>query len=69
MRTCQNLDARTLDLHRRVAEKVRADPRLFDQAAATLKRWREMYSPHSLPYLAEWERLIGLGMRHACGWR
>jgi hypothetical protein len=62
MRTYPILDARTLDLHRRVAEKVRADPQLFDQAAETLKRWRNVSAPHSQPYLAEWARLMALGI-------
>jgi hypothetical protein len=62
MRTYPTLDARTLDLHRRVAAKVRADPLLFEQAVETLNRWRNVSSPHSQPYLAEWARLMGLGI-------
>jgi hypothetical protein len=62
MDTYQMRDFRTLDLHRRVVDKVRADPVLFEKAYAILKRWRETASPSNQPYLAEWQRLIELGL-------
>ena len=36
MRTHQELDDRSLALHRLIADKVRHDPALFDKARATL---------------------------------
>jgi hypothetical protein len=62
MGTYQIRGFRTLDLHRRVADKVRADPVLFMKAYSILKRWRETASPSNQPYLAEWQRLIEAGM-------
>jgi hypothetical protein len=41
---------------------VRAHPQLFEQAVETLKHWRNISSTHSLPYLAEWARLMALGI-------
>jgi hypothetical protein len=65
MQTHQDIDARSLALHRLVAEKLRRDPDLFNAAGATLARWRRTVSAHSQPYLEEWERLMGQGLE-AC---
>jgi hypothetical protein len=62
MRTHQEIDARSLAMHRVVAEKIRRDPSLFDKAKATLARWRASGSSPSDPYLDEWERLMERGM-------
>ena len=61
-RTHQELDKRSLELHRLVAEKIRCDPVLFDRAAAILDRWRGMGPSHADAYLTEWARLITAGM-------
>jgi len=61
-RTHQELDRRSLELHRLVADKVRRDPALLDRAAAILSRWRGMGPSHADAYLAEWARLIAVGM-------
>lgn len=62
MRTHQQIDARSLALHREVATKLRRDRALFERAQATLRRWRTTVSPSSQPYLIEWERLMDQGL-------
>lgn len=62
IRTHQELDKRSLAMHRLVVEKLRRDPALFDKPKATLARWRTIVCPASQPYLQEWERLIEQGM-------
>ena len=58
----QDLDARSLALHRLVAEKLSREPALFENARATLARWRIIVCPSSQPYLIEWEQLFNQGM-------
>jgi hypothetical protein len=65
MRTHQEIDRRSLALHRLVAERVMRDPALFEKARLTLARWRQTVSVASQPYLEEWERLINQGVE-AC---
>ncbi len=62
MRTHQEIDERTLAMHRLVAEKIRQTPALFDKAKATLARWRTTVSVSSQPYLLEWELLMNQGV-------
>jgi hypothetical protein len=62
MRTHQEIDARSLALHRLVAEKIRHNPHLFQNIVDTLKRWRTTVDSASQPYLAEWDHLVALGM-------
>jgi hypothetical protein len=63
MRTHQEIDARSLAMHRLVAEKVRRDPALLDRARRTLQRWRDPSNPtRAEPWLAEWQRLLDLGL-------
>jgi hypothetical protein len=62
MRTHQEIDERSLALHRRVADAIRHDPARFDRARAILRHWREVVSPDSQPYLREWERLLAQGV-------
>ena len=64
MRTHQEIDERSLALHRLVAEKIRHDPALFERAKTTLARWRATAGPASQPYLEEWERLMNQGVEH-----
>ncbi len=61
-RTHQEIDARSLAMHRLVAETIRRDPALFEKARATLRRWRGSVSPGARPYLDEWERLLRVGI-------
>lgn len=65
MRTPEALDARTLELHRRVAEKLRREPALFNKALENLCRWRGTASAATLPYLEEWQRILDQGMEAA----
>ena len=51
------LDERSLALHRAVAEKLRADPSLIEQARDNIRRWQAARESSS-PALAEWERLL-----------
>lgn len=62
MRTHQEIDERSLALHRLVAEKIRETPQLFDKAKATLARWRTTVCAASQPHLAEWEHLMDQGI-------
>ena len=65
MRTHQEIDKRSLAMHRLVAEKIRQNPALFNQARATLARWRKTVCVSSQPHLREWECLMNQGME-AC---
>jgi hypothetical protein len=62
MRTHQEIDQRSLAMHRLVASKVRQNPQLFLKVQGTLARWRQTVCEASQPYLQEWERLMGQGM-------
>jgi hypothetical protein len=54
--------ARSLALHRLVAEKVRRDPALFERAKATLARWRRIGDASTRRYDEEWDRIMALGL-------
>ncbi len=62
--THQEIDARSLALHRLVAEKIRRDPMLLRIAKANVDRWRARATPND-QYLTEWERLIEAGVETA----
>jgi hypothetical protein len=55
-------DQRSLDLHRRVAAKMRQDPSLLPRAISILDRWRSIASPRTMPYYNEWHRLLHSGL-------
>lgn len=61
MRTHQEIDQRSLSLHRLVAAKIRHDPALLDKAQQILRRWRLTVSPRTYGYLDEWQRLLDQG--------
>jgi hypothetical protein len=65
MKTHQEIDERSLALHRLVAARVEQDPALFVKAKGTLARWRNSVSASSQPWLDEWERLMNRGVE-AC---
>lgn len=65
MRTHQEIDERSLMLHRFVADKIRQDPAQFAVAKATLARWRALTDAAYQPYLERWEDLMSQGME-AC---
>jgi hypothetical protein len=60
--THQELDARSLAMHRLVAEKLRRDPSLLEKAKATLARWRAGGDNSTRPYDEEWERALAEGL-------
>jgi uncharacterized protein YmfQ (DUF2313 family) len=65
VRSHQEIDARSLELHRLIAAKVRREPALLDRVRLTLQRWRDPGNPSRAdPYLAEWERLMAQGLEH-----
>ena len=51
------IDERSLALHRRVAEKIRANPALLDKARTNLRRWQAM-NPVASVALSEWEHIL-----------
>jgi hypothetical protein len=56
------IDARSLAMHQRIAERIRQEPALMDRARATLARWRSTVSPDAQPYLQEWQGLMDAGL-------
>jgi hypothetical protein len=58
MQTHQEIDLRSLALHRLVADKIRQDMSLLDKARATLKRWYAIASPRTFGYLDVWQGLL-----------
>jgi hypothetical protein len=62
MPTHQELDQRSLAMHRLVAEKIRADTSLIVEAEAVLKRWYQTVSPRTFVYLDAWQRLLLSGV-------
>jgi len=63
MRSHQEIDARSLELHRLIAAKVRREPELLDRVRLTLQRWRDPGNPsRAEPYLAEWDQLMAQGL-------
>jgi hypothetical protein len=53
----RRVDERSLAMHRLIAEKVRANPALLDEARNNLRRWQEMDGSPVLT-LAEWEGIL-----------
>ena len=62
MRTHAQIEARSLAMHRAIAERIRADPALLGRVRATLRRWLEDVSPRARPYLEEWQRIVDGGV-------
>jgi hypothetical protein len=62
VRTHQEIDERSLTLHRMVADKIRQEPERFARARAVLEHWRGVVGRDSQPYLVEWERLFERGV-------
>lgn len=65
MRTPERLNARSLELHRLIATRVRARPELFERVHANLRHWRGIVSPSTMPYIERWENIAAQGMEHA----
>jgi hypothetical protein len=58
----ESLDQRSLELHRRVAQKLRQNPFLLARAVDTLERWRANAPTQVMPYLDEWKYLLDAGL-------
>jgi hypothetical protein len=57
LRGHQRLDQRSIELHRAIADKLRAYPALLDIARENLDRWSQMPG-HSQPYWDAWRELL-----------
>lgn len=53
------LDARSLALHCRIAQKLMADPSVMATARRNLRAWRRKVAGGEPRYLQEWERILG----------
>ena len=59
MNSHQQLDQRSLALHRAVVDKIRHDPTLLVRARGTLLRWRQKnVGGRTQPYLDEWQQVL-----------
>lgn len=65
MRTHQELDLRSLAMHRLVAARIRDNPVLLERVKGTLVRWRSLVDVNTVPYLDAWEHLVDQGVE-AC---
>lgn len=64
MQSHEDIDSRSLALHRLVAAKVRLDASLLDRARETLVRWQGMASPRTHGYLDAWRQLLDQDIEH-----
>lgn len=55
-------DFRSLALHKIAVAKVRANPELFDKIKHTNTHFGKVYSPSSMTYYREWNKLIETGL-------
>lgn len=54
----EKLNRRSLELHYLIADKIRKEPCLIEEAKATIEKWLNTVSPHSKPYLVEWKKIL-----------
>lgn len=54
------IDARSLAMHRAIAEKVRKNPRLLEAAGENIRRWRRQGV--DVTAFAEWEAILDRGV-------
>jgi hypothetical protein len=52
------LDARSLAMHCKIAQKISRDPDLLNKAKANLERWIAKSEDPRPQYLREWERIL-----------
>lgn len=52
------LDARSLAMHCRIAQKITRNPRLLNKAKANLERWSAKYEEPLPQYLREWQEIL-----------
>ena len=60
--THRDLDARSLAMHRLIADKLRRDPGLLAHAQAILDRWRSSGDASTRVYDDEWSRALRAGL-------
>ena len=52
------LDARSLAMHCKIAQKIARDPSLLDKAKANLERWSAKSEDPQPQYLREWRQIL-----------
>ena len=52
------LDARSLAMHCKIAQKITRDPALLNKAKANLERWIEKSGDSPPQYLREWQQIL-----------
>ena len=52
------LDARSLAMHCKIAQKISGDPELLNKAKATLERWNAKAEDPKPRYLREWKKML-----------
>jgi hypothetical protein len=52
------LDARSLAMHCKIAQKITRDPTLLDKAKANLQRWIAESGDRQPRYLREWQQIL-----------
>ncbi len=52
------LDARSLAMHCRIAQKITRNPSLLNKAKANLERWSAKYEEPLPQYLREWQEIL-----------
>lgn len=61
----EEIDERSLALHRLVADKLHRHPALFQKARDNIARFRVIVAPGSQGYVEAWAKLIDAGMEVA----
>lgn len=62
MRTPDELDRKSLSLHRLVARKIRSDPALFDRVREALERSIANAAPSEMVYMIQWIKVFDCGI-------
>lgn len=58
----QEIDARSLEMHRLVADKLRREPQLFQTVRDNIARFRLIVAPGSQGCIEAWAKLVDAGM-------
>lgn len=57
----RRLDARSLEMHKVIAQKLKKNPELIEKARQNIRQWKEQ-SPSLTGALDEWEQIINQGI-------
>ena len=57
--THQQIDARSLEMHQIIADRIEADPSLREKALAILDRWQQDKTAAD-PYYEKWRALLNM---------